>query len=167
MRFTAAIAILACSLSSPGAAQDAATNERAWARVDALSRGARLLVTLSTGEEREYVFERSTPRDVTLVTPQGSTDVLPKSLVIRVVRRHAHGDALENGVTIGALLGAGAVLGATVIAAKSCGSGCEGPESYKPLVGLGTLAAAGGAAIGYLVDRQRKGIEVLYEVKKQ
>jgi len=139
----------------------------AWARVDVLRPGTPIVVTLATGERRECQFVRSTADDLTLAFADGGEETLPKSLFIKVAGATSVHDSNGNGTAMGAVVGALAGLAVVSGMYAACDEGCEapafgGPASFSVAVGGGA-----GAAIGWAVDRSRKGEEILFERKPE
>ncbi|HET7694164.1 MAG TPA: hypothetical protein VFK57_00500 [Vicinamibacterales bacterium] len=66
-------------------------------------------------------------------------------------------DSNANGAAIGALVGAAGMGTLFAILSGRCGAGCENDlEAWAPYAAAG-IGAAGGAAVGYLIDRARGG----------
>ena len=66
-------------------------------------------------------------------------------------------DSNANGTAIGALVGAAGMGTFLAILWNGCGAGCENDlEPWAPYAAIG-VGAAGGAAVGYLIDRARGG----------
>ena len=66
-------------------------------------------------------------------------------------------DSTANGTAIGALVGAAGMGTFLAILWNRCGAGCENDlEAWAPYAAVG-VGAAGGAAVGYLIDRARNG----------
>ena len=66
-------------------------------------------------------------------------------------------DSTANGTAIGALVGAAGMGTFLAILWNRCGAGCENDlEAWAPYAAVG-VGAAGGAAVGYLIDRSRNG----------
>jgi hypothetical protein len=66
-------------------------------------------------------------------------------------------DSTGNGTAIGALVGAAGMGTYLAILWNRCGAGCENDlPGWAPYAAVG-VGAAGGAAVGYLIDRSRNG----------
>ena len=66
-------------------------------------------------------------------------------------------DSNANGAAIGALVGGAGMLAFLAILSNQCRAGCENDlESWAPFAAAG-VGAAGGAAVGYLIDRAHRG----------
>ena len=66
-------------------------------------------------------------------------------------------DSNANGTAIGALVGAAGMGTFIAILWNRCGAGCENDApGWAPYAAVG-MGAAGGAAVGYLIDRSRHG----------
>ena len=66
-------------------------------------------------------------------------------------------DSAANGAAIGALIGGGGMAAMLVILSSKCGAGCENDlEPWAPYAAVG-VGAAGGAAVGYLIDKLHRG----------
>jgi hypothetical protein len=66
-------------------------------------------------------------------------------------------DSNGNGTAIGALIGAGAMGAMIAIFWARCDAGCENDlPTWGPFAAVG-MGAAGGAAVGYLIDRAHRG----------
>lgn len=124
-----------------------------WEKVDALSSGKPISVTLKPGDRLMVRFKSATPDSLTVVDPSGHELTLPKSQVQLITRD-------DDGVTDGTLTGmaagfaAGAAFGAFI-----------GRAFENTLGGIGIfggISAGIGALVGYSVDRSHKESEVLY-----
>jgi hypothetical protein len=62
-------------------------------------------------------------------------------------------DSTANGVAIGALIGGGVMLTVLAVASSGCNAGCENDMPGWAPIAIGGIGAAGGAAVGYLVDK--------------
>lgn len=66
-------------------------------------------------------------------------------------------DSAANGAAIGALIGGGGMAAMLAILSSRCGAGCENDlEPWAPYAAVG-VGAAGGAAVGYLIDKLHRG----------
>lgn len=66
-------------------------------------------------------------------------------------------DSNRNGIAIGALVGAAGMGTMLAILWDRCDAGCENDlPGWGPYAAVG-IGAAGGAAVGYLIDRSRPG----------
>lgn len=125
-----------------------AVAQTGWEKVEALRPGTEIIVTLTTGERRDYVWVRSRADALTFSTPAGE-ETVPKSLVKRVTSRAKFEDSPWNGTANGALIGMGTSVGIAV--------GSHGPVSLALMAGT-----AIGMFAGYAADKSRNGTELLY-----
>jgi ABC-type Fe3+-hydroxamate transport system substrate-binding protein len=128
-----------------------------WDRVEALSPGARLVITVASGDRVDGAFSGLQSGILLLTDAAGGEFSIPRSEVRRIIAL-AYKDDLTNGVLIGAGIGLGAAV--VILAAIGAGDGYVLPSAKwgAPL----TLASAG-ALLGAVIDRSRKGERVLYQ----
>lgn len=129
-----------------------------WEKVLALQPDTVITVFLDTGERRNYYFRRAAENDL-LVTASGQEQLIQKSSVTRVLAKH--NDPMGNGIGYGALVGAVAGWGAFRLQGALCGQGCEEGTGEFPSAVFG---AGIGALVGFLIDKSRKGTEMLFPV---
>lgn len=95
--------------------------------------------TLATAQTQQAPIREAAAR-VSFLHPRGST-----------IQR----DSNANGTAIGALVGAAGMGTFLAILWNQCRAGCENDmEPWAPYAAIG-VGAAGGAAVGYLIDRAR------------
>ncbi len=112
-----------------------------------------IVVILKAVDHIECVFKSSGPRDLTLIHASGNELTLPK-LGIREVIMEDYDDRVRNGTLIGVAIGfAGPVL-------VTLASGVDRTEIPFGFI-IGTVGACVGAAVGWQLDKRRRGTEVL------
>ena len=123
-----------------------------WEKVDSQPVGKQVIVTLKAGDRLECALRKSGADDLTVVTSTGSELKIAKSEVRKVETE----DGIRNGVLIGAAVGfAGPVI-------VTLASGVDRTEITFGFI-IATWGAGVGAAVGYLLDKKRKGTQVLYQ----
>jgi hypothetical protein len=133
-----------------------------WEKVDALTRGSSITVTLTTGSRAQYAFVSSSPDLLVLANEDGKEIQFAKSDV-RTIER-VRGDRVRNGVLIGTGVGFGAgFLALAGFNAKQTASGpiWEG-EAVAQYIAAGLVGAGIGALTGAAIDASRKEREIIY-----
>ena len=120
-----------------------------WEKLAAQEPGLPIRLTLGSGQEMTGIFQEVTPDALSIIEVGGAQRMVPKSSVSRVQTRFKVPDRVDNGIAIGA--GVGAIWGA---AAQGAGEFNRG--------GTIVLMSLLGAGVGYLVDRARETPETLY-----
>ena len=133
-----------------------------WDRVDALTRGSPITVTVASGDRAEYMFVTSSTELLTVINDNGRELRIAKADV-RTVERTVR-DRLRNGTLTGAGVGFGA--GFFALAAFNNKQTASGPiwdrESVGYYVVAGLIGAGIGALTGAAIDASHKTTEVLY-----
>ncbi len=125
-----------------------------WEKVEALQPGKELIVTLKAGNRLEYALKELGADDVTVVTSTGRELKMAKSDVEEIETLVE--DGIRDGVLIGAAVG---FAGPVIVTLASGVDRTEVPLGFA----IGVIGAGVGAAVGYLLDKKRKGTEVLYQ----
>ena len=123
-----------------------------WEKIDTLSPGKKIVVTLKAGDRMECVFKSSGPGELTLIDPDGIERRYPKSEVRKIVSREKYKDAVLDGTLIGFASGAGGYLAVHAPLAELQA------HDFPAAIVFGAV----GALVGYLVDKRHKGTEILY-----
>ncbi len=123
-----------------------------WEKLNRQPTGKQIIVTLKAGDRLECAFKESGADDLTVVTSTGSELKVAKSEVRKVEKE----DDIRNGVLIGAAVG---FAGPVIVTLASGVDRTEVPLGFA----IGVIGAGVGAAVGYLLDKKRKGTEVLYQ----
>ncbi len=123
-----------------------------WEKVDALPQGEEMIITLKAGDRLECAIKESGADDLTVITSTGSELKVAKSEVRKVETE----DGIRNGVLIGAAVG---FAGPVIVTLASGVDRTEVPLGFA----IGVIGAGVGAAVGYLLDKKRKGTQVLYQ----
>ena len=160
-RFAGLLAVIGC-MTMPLAAS---VIPGRWEKVDALTSGFQIVVTLKSGDRLEGAFKSSGPDFLELVTPTGSDLRTAKRDVLKIVAKEKYQDGHRDGLLAGLLLGLGGGVAAGAIMYYTASS--EAPESPAGVMaGSGMFGAGIGALTGYLADRSHKGTEVLYQAPR-
>jgi hypothetical protein len=123
-----------------------------WEKVDSQPVGKQIIVTLKAGDRIEYALKESGADDLTVVDSTGRELKIAKSEVSKVETE----DGIRNGVLIGAAVG---FAGPVIVTLASGVDRTEVPFGFA----IGVIGAGVGAAVGYLLDKKRKGTQVLYQ----
>ena len=123
-----------------------------WEKLDSQPAGKQIIVTLKAGDRLECALKESEADDLTVVTSTGSELKIAKSEVREVETE----DGIRNGVLIGAAVG---FAGPVIVTLASGVDRTEVPFGFA----IGVIGAGVGAAVGYLLDKKRKGTQVLYQ----
>jgi hypothetical protein len=148
--------ILALTLLPSGARAQPKEAERDWQRVESLTPGTRVIVTLKTGKKRIGDARRASADEITIaVRPkERGEETLAKALVATVA---TPADPVWNGALIGAGIGAGLALWDYLI-----------DPSEPSNAAIFTVAIGLGAAIGAGIDKLvNRGGKVLYLSPRQ
>jgi hypothetical protein len=157
-RFAGLLAVICC-MTTP---LSASVIPGRWEKVDALTPGFEVVVTLKSGDRLEGSFQSSGPDFLELVSPTGSDLRTAKRDVLKIVAKEKHQDGHRDGLLAGLLLGLGGGIAAGAIIYYTASG--EAPESPAGVMaGSGMFGAGIGALTGYLADRSHKGTEVLYQ----
>jgi hypothetical protein len=116
---------------------------------------------MKTGERRAGRFRGASADDLTIDV--GSDGEVKEERVLKSnIRRVATDDVLTDGVRIGALSGAGALMSFVQLGSRACGKGCENDlPAAMPLI-MGLFGGGVGAAVGFVADRLQDRSEVLF-----
>ena len=149
MQLTLALATVALLLGPT------AVSAGQWERVDALPAGRSITVVLKSGERVDGTVSRSDSANLTLAAALRDERIIPKAEVRQILAEKK--DSALDGLLRGAAIGAG--IGVMVGYDRrtfECRAGCS--------IAIGTtLFTPAGALIGWLRDRKRPQIEVVYE----
>jgi hypothetical protein len=126
-----------------------------WDKVEGLRVGSPLVVTLKSGDRFEGALKGLTRGGLTLTAPSGQEFEVPRSEVGRIVAK------AKDGLTNGGLIGAGAGLGAAVVALAIAGSR-DGYLLPSAKWGASLLLSGVGSLGGMLVDRAHKRQQLVY-----
>ena len=160
-RFAGLLAVIAW-LSAPALAS---VIPGRWEKVDALTPGFQIVVTLKSGDRLEGAFKISGPDFLELVTPTGTEWRTPKRDVRKIVSQEKVQDGRWDGLLAGLLLGLGGGIAAGAITYYTAsGEGPESPAGF--MAGMGMFGAGVGALVGYLADRSHQGPELLYQAAR-
>jgi hypothetical protein len=133
-----------------------------WDRVEALPRGAVILVTLTSGDQTENSFVASDPEVLILTNSSGTEIRVAKADILRVARQLR--DPVRNGVLVGT--GAGFGAGFFALAAFNAKQTATGPlwegEALAQYIGAGLVGAGIGALAGLAIDAGRRTTEIVY-----
>ena len=125
-----------------------------WEKLDSQPAGKEIIVILKTGDRLDGALKESGADDLTVITSTGSELKIAKSDVEEI------GTLVEDGIRDGVLIGAAVGFAGPVIVTFA--SGVDRTE--VPLgVAISVIGAEVGAAVGYLLDKKRKGTQVLYQ----
>ncbi len=153
-------AALCLAAAFPGEAAAQPSTGAAWARVDALPQGTRIVVTLTTGERRTRVFLRATTEDIIVARRGDSTggeETLSKNSLTSVALR----DPIVDGLGRGAVLGAAAFAAVAGAQIKSCNTGCDWGSTGAIAFAWAVLGAGAGSVVGLAADADSRA-EMLY-----
>ena len=133
-----------------------------WQRVDALRPGSRVVVTTDQDQPRVGRFKTATADGITIaVGADDSTKAAGVTLRKSAIRKVTTYDPVRDGVLYGALGGAAAMVAWLEMGSRGCGLGCENDlPAIMPLL-VGSVGAAAGSFVGFLIDRQ-SGADVLF-----
>jgi hypothetical protein len=136
-----------------------------WEKVDALTPGFPLVVTLKSGDRFEGAFKTSGSDFLELVTPTGTDLTTPKRDVRKIVSQEKVQDRNRDGLLAGLLLGVGGGIAAgAIVYHTASGEGPESPAGF--MAGMGMFGAGIGTLVGYLADRSHQGPELLYQAAR-
>ncbi len=123
-----------------------------WEKLDSQPAGKQIIVTLKAGDRLECALKESEADDLIVVTLTRSELKIAKSEVRKVETE----DGIRNGVLIGAAVG---FAGPVIVTFASGVDRTEVPLGFA----IGVIGAGVGAAVGYPLDKKRKGTRVLYQ----
>jgi hypothetical protein len=138
-----------------------------WEKMEALTPGNAVIVSLPGGERLECTFDKIGTDEILFNELGGKERRLPKSAILKIETAAVVRDRLRNGVLIGALIGAaGGIVGMVAsVKDKTSGTVYWGEDAGAYVLG-GALAGVGiGAATGAILDASIKHREVLYRAK--
>lgn len=138
---------------STPAAKRAGVIPGSWERVEALSSGSRLVVTLKSGNRVDGAFKALQPGELVLIDRAGKEIGLARSDIGII----ADMDTVTNGTLVGAGIGAAGAL--AILAILGAGDGYVLPSAKW---GAPLLLSGVGSLVGILVDRAHKGREIIY-----
>lgn len=148
------------SRSSESGREEGLIYPASWARVTGVPSGADVMVVLETGEKRRLRFGSATADSVRLLEAGGREQSIPRATIREIIRRGV-GDSSTDGFILGAVVGAVAAVLPTAVML-----GLDDSDRGRGLgSSVGIAAAAGGgigAAIGWSIDRLRKGHERVF-----
>ena len=127
-----------------------------WDKVVALRPASRVVVTLISGERLEGAFRNLGPGDLNLIDSAGRDFSVVRSNIRQIVARGE-----RDGLTNGALIGAGIGLGTAAIILAVIASG-EGYVLASVKWGAPLLMSAVGGVVGIFVDRAHRDDQVVY-----
>jgi hypothetical protein len=128
-----------------------------WDKVVALRPASRVVVTLISGERLEGAFKNLGPGDLDLTDSAAGRDFrVVRSNIRKIVARGE-----RDGLTNGALLGAGIGLGTAAIILAVIASG-DGYVLASAKWGAPLLMSAVGGVVGVFVDRAHRDDQVVY-----
>ena len=127
-----------------------------WDQIAALQSRSSLVVTLKSGDHLEGAFKALEPATLYLIDSAGREFKVARSDVAKIIGRAAH-----DGITNGALIGAGIGLGAALAILRVVGSG-DGYVLPPAKWGAPLLLSSVGSIVGALVDRGHNGERLLY-----
>lgn len=137
-----------------------------WEKVDQLSTGTPINVTLRSGQILHGTFKSASP-DALLIVPDTATEMaLSKSDIQKVVRPNSR-DRLRNGTLIGTAVGfASGFLALMAYDRGLTESGYRFDAEAAAIYTYGGLLGAGiGAVTGAVIDYSIKGDEVLFQAR--
>ena len=141
---------------SPTGGQRAGLIPGSWDKVVALRPGSRVVVTLISGERLEGALRNLGPGDLDLIDSAGRDFSVVRSNIRQIVARGE-----PDGLTNGALIGAGIGLGTAAIILAAAASG-EGYLLASAKWGAPLLMSAAGGVVGIFVDRAHRDDQVVY-----
>lgn len=128
-----------------------------WDRVHELPPDADVSIVLDTGDRRSYRFGSADADTLRLFSSASGREETIEKARVRRVDRQGVDDSTRNGLILGALAGAGAMLAVTAAMYAQCDAGCDAP-AYSEMFPVSIAFGAGvGAAAGWLLDRIHKG----------
>lgn len=146
-------------VQGPPSARHGAVIPGSREQVEALQRGAPIVVTLKTGARLEGAFKALGPSVLALTDRTGKELSIQMSQVDRMVSPGTR-DGLTNGVAIGAGIGFGAAL--AILAAVGSQDGYVLPSAK---VGAPVLLSGVGGLVGAFADRAHAREQVLYRAR--
>jgi hypothetical protein len=128
-----------------------------WEKVAAEKPGARIIVSMMTGDRVECTFVSLSPDSLIVSTPDGKEREYSKTIVARITTADKRQDSLANGAGIGALIAGipAGIIAVQCLAAKTC-TGKQVGINFPIYIGIGV-------GIGLAVDGSVKDYETLYE----
>ena len=136
-----------------------------WEKVESLSQGYQIVVTLKSGDQIEGSYQGDSPEELTVTDQKNETRQIPKAEVALITSRNKVGDSLANGALIGSAAGFGAgFLGFIVAnnAVTASGDWWDG-EAAAYATCLGLVGAGIGLIIGSSVDGAMRRQELIYQ----
>ena len=122
-----------------------------WEKLDAQSRGTRIIVTLQNGERLEGSFLGSGCNELILVTGVGNEVELARSDVQEIVKKDGTKDGMLKGLGISICVALLATAGASQ----------QMDITFSAAFAAAAITGGAGALAGYLIDKGKKS-EVFY-----
>jgi hypothetical protein len=151
--------LMAAAVALPqGIEAQTGSQQPEWRKVDALTPGRAVIVTLTSGETRKARFVSADREHLLLRSAAGPAETVAKSSIAAVVA----GREARRAAGLGALVGAGA-FGAWLGRASSlCGRGCDNDMPPAAALMAAAFGAGVGSLIGYAAARTSGPPEVLF-----
>lgn len=132
-----------------------------WEKVDALAADTEIEIKLKTGDRIKCSFESSEPDSLTILEPNGSVRIIPKSAVDTIESLNEYDDSGKDGLTKGLIAG--------LLSGMAFGAICSGKADSSETAfcfGMGIIYGTGiGAGVGYMADKIHKGHELYYRAR--
>jgi hypothetical protein len=138
-----------------------------WEKMEALTPGSSVIVSLPGGERLECTFDKIGTDEILIHELGGKERILPKSAILKIETAAVVHDRLRNGILIGALVGASAGIVGMVASINDKTNGKVYWDEDAGAYALGGALVGGGigAATGAIIDAKIKHREVLYRAK--
>ncbi|HUV13092.1 MAG TPA: hypothetical protein VMY18_05575 [Acidobacteriota bacterium] len=133
---------------------EAGTIPGRWEKVDALSKGTAVQISLNSGEKLGCILKGVKSDSLTVIDGEGTERSLPKSAITSIEGVEKHSDRMWDGALIGGAIGAVA-------------GGAAGYMTEEGRAGYSAALFGGiGAGIGLAVDAAVKSNQVYYKAPK-